>query len=174
LKGIDTVGSTDRSVVTLRPTTEFDLDWVVRTEHAPGNAELVTFWARTTHSAALRQPHTRHFIILDDAGERVGYVILRGVGEPDHNIELMRIVVAEPGRGLGRAALRLVKRMAFEQLGAHRLWLDVVTGNGRARALYRSEGFVEEGILREAARRPSGFVSLVLMSILEQEYRSEE
>jgi diamine N-acetyltransferase len=166
------VSSTGRSVaVTLRPTTEFDLDWVVRTEHAPEHAELITCWPRARHSAALRHPHTRHLIILDVGGERAGYAILRGIDEPDQNIELLRIVVAEPGRGIGRASLRAIQRMAFEEFGAHRLWLDVVTTNERARALYLSEGFVEEGTMREAARRPSGFVSLILMSILEQEYR---
>lgn len=158
----------------LRPTTEFDLDWVVRVEHDPANADFITTWPRARHSALLREPHSRHFVVVDAAGERLGYVILRGIGEPDGCVELLRIVIAEPGRGVGRAVLRLVKQMVFEELDAHRLWLDVVTTNERARALYRSEGFVEEGVLREAARRPSGFVSLVLMSMLEQEYQADD
>jgi diamine N-acetyltransferase len=159
--------------ISLRPTTEFDLDWVLRVEHAPENEPLVTRWPRSLHSAALRQPGTRHLIIGDAAGERLGYVILRGIGDPDPNIELLRIVVAEPGRGVGRAALRQVMRMVFDELGAHRLWLDVATTNTRARELYRSEGFVEEGILREAARKASGYASLVLMSLLDDEYRGD-
>jgi diamine N-acetyltransferase len=105
-------------------------------------------------------------------GRRLGYVILRGVGEPDRSVELLRIVVAEPGRGVGRAALRLVKQLAFDEYGAHRLWLDVVPMNVGARALYASEGFAEEGVMREAARRAGGFVDLVLMSMLEREWRA--
>jgi diamine N-acetyltransferase len=159
--------------ITLRPTTEFDLDWVLRTEHTPENEPLITRWSRAAHSAALRHAGTRHLIIRDAAGDRLGYVILRGIGDPDPNIELLRLVVAEQGRGVGRTALRLIVRMAFDELHAHRLWLDVVTTNTRARELYRSEGFVEEGILREAARRASGYVSLVMMSMLEDEYRDE-
>jgi diamine N-acetyltransferase len=159
--------------VLLRPTTEFDLDWVVRTEHVPENRDLITQWPRAVHSAALRDPQCRHLIIADDGGVRLGYAILRGIDSPDASVELLRIVVAQPGRGTGRAALRLIKRMVFLELGAHRLWLDVVPTNARGRALYRSEGFVEEGILREAARRSSGFVPLVVMSILEQEYRGD-
>jgi diamine N-acetyltransferase len=165
--------STGSPAIHLRPTTEFDLDWVVRTEHDPAFEPLITRWPRGAHSAALRTPDTRHLVITDAAGERLGYVILRGIGQADSNIELLRLVVAEPGRGIGRSTLRLVKRMAFDELGAHRLWLDVVTTNDAARALYRSEGFVEEGVLREAARRADGFASLVLMSILEQEYRGQ-
>lgn len=161
----------DVAGLVLRPTTEFDLDWVLRTEHAPENEPFITRWSRALHSAALRNPRVRHLIITDDAGDRCGYAILRGIGDPDPNVELLRLVVAEPGRGLGRAALRLVKALAFDELGAHRLWLDVVTTNERARRLYAGEGFVEEGVLREAARKRDGFASLVLMSILEQEYR---
>jgi diamine N-acetyltransferase len=81
-------------------------------------------------------------------------------------------VAGERGRGTGRSALRLLKRLAFEELGAQRLWLDVVAAKESARRLYISEGFVEEGILREAARRASGFASLVVMCILEHEHGS--
>jgi hypothetical protein len=41
----------------------------------------------------------------------------------------------------------------------------------RARALYRSEGFVEEGVLRAALREPDGsFASLVVMGRLRPEW----
>ena len=45
--------------------------------------------------------------------------------------------------------------MAFRDLGAHRFWLDVKARNLRAQALYRSEGFVEEGRLRESVQAPA-------------------
>jgi diamine N-acetyltransferase len=165
------LGSTGRSNdVALRSTTEFDLDWVVRTEHAPENTDLISCWPRARHSAALRDPNIRHLIITDAGGERLGYAILRGIVDDESNLELLRIVVAEPGRGAGRAALRLIKRIAFSELQRHRLWLDVVPTNVRARALYKNEGFTEEGVLREAARRPSGYVPLIVMSMLEAEW----
>lgn len=81
-------------------------------------------------------------------------------------------MVAEKGRGHGRAALRLVKERAFGELGAHRLWLDVKEENARARRLYESEGFVSEGVLRDSFWTGEGYESLVVMSILESEYRA--
>ena len=87
-------------------------------------------------------------------------------------MELRRLAVTEPGQGHGRAMLRRVKTAAFEELGAHRLWLDVKPFNDRARALYRSEGFVEEGLLRESVRNGSGFDSLVVLSVLKDEYEA--
>ena len=61
--------------------------------------------------------------------------------------------------------------MAFRDLGAHRFWLDVKARNARALALYRSEGFVEEGRLRESVRSGDGYDSLIVMSMLEPEHR---
>ena len=79
------------------------------------------------------------------------------------------------GQGCGRACVRLLKRMAFRDLKAHRFWLDVKALNMRALALYASEGYVEEGRLRESVRisTPSGdgFDSLIVMSMLEGEYQ---
>ncbi|MEP6825358.1 MAG: GNAT family protein, partial [Ramlibacter sp.] len=72
--------------------------------------------------------------------------------------------------GYGRAALRVAKKVAFDDLGAHRFWLDVKTHNTRAKALYDSEGFVVEGLLRESVRTDTGFESLVVMSMLRTEF----
>ena len=42
----------------------------------------------------------------------------------------------------------------------------------RALALYASEGFVEEGRLRESVRLTEGYDSLVVMSLLDREYEA--
>ena len=89
---------------------------------------------------------------------------------PGGTVELKRIVVREKGAGLGREAVRLVKREVFERYQAHRLWLDVFEHNQRARTLYVSEGFTVEGILREHVERHGERRSLVLMSMLNREY----
>jgi RimJ/RimL family protein N-acetyltransferase len=52
------------------------------------------------------------------------------------------------------------------------LWLDVFEHNARARHVYRSVGFVEEGVLRECVKQQERYASLVVMSILENEYRT--
>ena len=63
-----------------------------------------------------------------------------------------------------------VIRIAFDELSAHRLWLDVFEHNARARHLYESLGFVQEGVLREAFYRDGKHYSLILMSLLDREY----
>jgi len=101
-----------------------------------------------------------------------GFVILQGCRNPHRSIELKRMVLlpSVQGAGIGRTCIRLLAAMAFRDLGAHRFWLDVKGRNLRAQALYRSEGFVEEGRLRESVRTDDGFDSLIVMSMLEYEH----
>ena len=157
--------------VRLRRTREDDLDFVLDAEHREENRAFIVPWPRERHAAALRAEDLAHLVAAGAAdGGRVGYVILAGLAGTGLSVELRRIVITEKGRGYGRAAARLVKRLAFEELGAHRLWLDVKEHNRRARRLYESEGFVAEGVLRECLRTEAGFESLVVMSVLWGEY----
>jgi diamine N-acetyltransferase len=161
------------SAVRLRPTMLSDLDFVISVEQEPLNRPFITPWDRTQHEGAIRFPDSRHFIV--EAGEgyaSVGFVILQGCRNPHRSIELKRMVLRPEtqGRGIGRDCIRWLARMAFRDLGAHRFWLDVKALNVRAQALYLSEGFVEEGRLRESVRTEDGYDSLIVMSMLAQEY----
>jgi diamine N-acetyltransferase len=82
------------------------------------------------HELSLSSADMAHRIIQHGAKDKpVGYVILSGLAQPHQSIEFRRIVVTDKGKGHGREALRLIKKMAFNELGAHRLWLDVKDGN---------------------------------------------
>lgn len=157
--------------VRLRPTMQSDLEYVLSLERDPENLPYITPWERIQHEAAIRFPDFRHFII--EAGpdlERGGFLILIGCRNQHQSIELKRMVVQNKHQGYGRAALRVVKKIAFGDLGAHRFWLDIKKRNVRARELYGSEGFVFEGELREAVKIQGGYDSLVVLSMLESEY----
>jgi RimJ/RimL family protein N-acetyltransferase len=157
--------------VRLRPTMLSDLDFVIGVEHDSINRPCIAPWERTQHEGAVRFPDFRHFIIEAGANcARAGFVILQGCRNPHRSVELKRIVLQTQGRGLGRASVRLLAQIAFRDLGAHRFWLDVRSLNTRAQALYRSEGFVEEGRLRDSVRTDDGYDSLIVMSMLEHEY----
>jgi RimJ/RimL family protein N-acetyltransferase len=152
-----------------------DLDFVQEVEVDSRNLPFITPWERTQHEAAVRIPDFRHFIVeAGEHGSRDGFVILQGCRNPHRSVELKRLVLQSKGHGLGRACVRRLKRMAFHDLHAHRFWLDVKSLNTRALALYASEGFVEEGRLRESVRISSdladGYDTLVVMSMLDREY----
>ena len=157
--------------VRLRPTMQSDIEFVLSLEQDPENLPFITPWERTQHEAAIRFPDFRHFIV--EAGpdlDAAGFVILIGCRSQNQSLELKRMVVRTKGQGTGRATLRVVKKVAFDDLGAHRLWLDVKRRNERAQALYASEGFVVEGVLRESVRIAGGFESMVVMSMLQGEF----
>lgn len=167
-------GSTT-SGVRLRPTMLSDLDFVLTVEEDPACRPYITPWERTQHEGAVRFPDFRHFIVEAGAGTAaVGFVILQGCRSRHKSVELKRMVIRTQGQGLGRACLRQLKRMAFRDLHAHRFWLDVKAYNTRAKALYDSEGFVEEGRLRECVKTDAGYDSLIVMSILETEYAERQ
>ena len=155
----------------LRPTMQSDLEFVLSIERDPENLPFITPWERTQHEAAIRFPDFRHFIVEGGEGlDAVGFLILIGCKSQHHSLELKRMVIQHKGQGYGRGALRLAQKVAFDDLGAHRFWLDVKAHNTRAKALYDGEGFVVEGTLREAVRTAGGFESLVVMSVLQSEY----
>ena len=154
-----------------------DLDFVISVERDAANRPFITPWERTLHEGAIRFPDSRHFIVeAGDRWERVGFVILQGCRNPSRSVELKRIALQTQGRGLGRACVRQLKRLAFRDLHAHRFWLDVMSLNARALRLYTGEGFVEEGRLRESvhvgANDAAGWDSLVVMSMLDREYQA--
>ena len=159
--------------VRLRPTMLSDLDFVISVEQDAANLPFITPWEHMQHEGAVRFPDFRHFIV--EAGPdyaSAGFVILQGCRNPHRSVELKRMVLlpGAQGHGTGRQCIRWLMQMAFRDLGAHRFWLDVKAKNVRAQALYRSEGFVEEGRLRDSVRTDDGYDSLIVMSVLADEY----
>jgi diamine N-acetyltransferase len=166
----------------LRPTMLSDLEFVLGVENDARNLPFITPWDRTQHEGAVRIPDFRHFIVeaapdgvRDDADTRDGFIILQGCRNPHRSVELKRLVLRTHGQGHGRRCVRLLKQMAFRDLHAHRFWLDVKGLNVRAQKLYLSEGFVEEGRLRESVRAGfDGYDSLIVMSLLDREYEARQ
>lgn len=154
----------------LRLATLDDIPAILALERTPMAREFVGQWSEDRHRATLAGCDARYFVSETEWGEVQAYAILRGLHETSRAIELKRIVVAVPECGLGRRMLKELMRIAFRELGAHRLFLDVYEDNTRARHLYESLGFQYEGVMRDAARREDSWCNLRLMSILETEY----
>ena len=87
-------------------------------------------------------------------------------------MELKRIVLQpeDQGHGLGRACVRLLSADGLPRPARAPLLARREGAEHRALALYHSEGFVEEGRLRESVRSGDGYDSLIVMSLLEREH----
>ena len=130
-----------------------DLDKIIEMESDRENSRFVYSWNKERHIEVIDSENWMHISIRKKCCEKlVGYILLDGINSEDETIELTRIVINEKGKGYGRQSIKLIKRLCFENLGCHRLWLDVFDYNLRAIELYKSEGFIQEGILRECKR----------------------
>lgn len=158
-------------MVSLRPTLPTDLEFVLACESNHDASAFILPWTQAQHASAIADPDCAHRVMFDETtDELLSFVLLFGLTSPHHAIEFRRIVSGPKGRGFGRQAVREVKRIAFDRMNAHRLWLDVKSKNDRARHLYSTEGFVEEGVMRECLLEGGIYESLVLMSMLRVEY----
>lgn len=97
-----------------------------------------------------------------------------------HNIEQVSrnaefgIMIGEKefwNRGLGTEATRLMLKHVFEDLNLHRIYLDVYATNPRAQKAYLTAGFVVEGTKREAVFKNGHYIDVILMSILQSEWK---
>ena len=162
--------------VLLRPLDPRDSDalfrWINDRDTVVFNAPFEAV-ARADHDRwfdAIRQAgDVRIFAIVERAGDRlVGTCQLLNISRRHRSAEL-QIRIGEPdarGKGLGTHAVRQLVAHGFGELGLHRIALTVRTDNERAIRTYRSCGFQEEGIAREAAFIEGRFVDLLCMAIL--------
>ncbi len=153
------------TAIRLRPSSERDLEFVLKLEADPKTAPFIHAWHVEEHRAAITDPAVAHWIVEDiEEDVPVGFVILKGLGTDV--VEFRPIAISEKGRGYGTHAVRLVKKAAFGEMGARRLWLDVYDFNDRARSIYEAEGFAAESE-RSAAEACGGCAegTAILMAI---------
>jgi len=159
-------------ILSLRKTELRDLDFVCSLESNEENAKFIIPWSKEKHEKAIENTDLLHLIVEDN--HPVGYIIIAGLENPNLSLELVRITIGKKGKGYGKESFRLIKNWVFTKHNANRLWLDVKVNNMRAFHLYKKQGFVVEGTLRECLKNEKGFESLHIMSILKSEFENQD
>ena len=110
-------------------------------------------------------------VVDRSSGACVGEAVLNQWDPGNESINF-RILIGPAGqnRGLGTEATRLIVGYGFEQLGLHRISLEVYAFNPRARRAYEKAGFRPEGVLRESLRYDGQWIDATIMSILASEW----
>jgi diamine N-acetyltransferase len=75
-------------------------------------------------------------------------------------------------QGYGTETMQQLLEHGFNTLNLHRIFLEVFAFNSRAEAVYRKVGFIEEGRFREHFYHAGGYHDVLIMSILNQEWKS--
>ncbi|HET8716870.1 MAG TPA: GNAT family protein [Nocardioidaceae bacterium] len=139
---------------------------VIRPQPPGAMAGLLREWSANKDNTAVGfSVETR------DERELVGHVALFAI-TPARGATLGIVLAPErTSRGYGTDAMRLLLRYGFDELGLHRIGLQVWAFNDRARATYRALGFREEGRRRDVLFHAGRFHDEVQMGLLEEEWR---
>jgi RimJ/RimL family protein N-acetyltransferase len=78
------------------------------------------------------------------------------------------------GQGYGGEAVELLLRIAFNGFNLHKVWPGCFDFNERGLRTYRRVGFVEEGRLRDEKYVDGRYHDLILMAMLEDEWRERQ
>lgn len=74
------------------------------------------------------------------------------------------------GKGIGKMAVQVILKHAFQNLNLYRVYLTLLRTNNRAKKLYVSSGFMSEGVQRSAIYKNGSYYDVEMMSILKVEY----
>jgi len=144
--------------------------WAGPIFHWPLNqAQLAAYLA----AAEGESPSRRIFRAVDD-GEVVGHVELNAIERTHRSATLSRVLVRPGfrGRGTGETMVRRLLAVAFDEMRLHRVDLFVFDTNMPAIACYEKIGFRHEGRLRDYRRLGDRYLTSLLMSMLEDEWRA--
>lgn len=171
-----TLGGT---LVRLRPLVAGDADAMFASLHDPETLRLTgtrrTFTREQVAAwcAGLEAADDRVDLAIEAAadGAYLGEVVLNEI-DPLDRCASFRIALAgirHAGRGYGTEAARLMLTYAFDELGLHRVELEVFAFNPRAIHVYEKLGFRREGVRREALRQDGAWHDAITMGMLEGE-----
>lgn len=131
--------------------------------------EVISFFLKS-----LEEDDRYFFLIIAPDGRIIGESV---INEIDWSLRCANFRIAlyhttERGKGIGTWATEATRDFAFEELKLHRLELDVYSFNPRAEKAYIKAGFKREGVLRDAVLDGDKYADDILMSILEDEWRT--
>jgi len=125
---------------------------------------------------SLAEPETFGRFVIETGGERAGGLGFRVASEPNRIARLEKLAVHPRfrGRRVADDAARLFQRLLLEELGFHRLEMEVYGFNERACAHAERSGFTREGRKRRAYLKDGEWVDSVLYAILADDLGSED
>ena len=104
-----------------------------------------------------------------ETGNVVGHAELNNIDHLHKSARICRVLVGETSernKGLGKAIIKELVRIGFEELKLHRLDLGVYDFNKQAIKCYQDCGFEIEGLMRDSSRVGDVYWSSYNMSLL--------
>lgn len=167
--------------VTLRAQTREDMQLVCDMFNDPELEKLVVGWAfplsieqqNAWFEKNMSDQKNFRFIIETPNEGAVGIVTLTDIDWKNrtayHGIKISNKLVRE--KGVGTDAVMALERFVFDELGLHRLDGSRIEDNIGSEKLYKKCGWKDEGIQRECIYKNGKWKNLILMGLLESDYR---
>jgi [ribosomal protein S5]-alanine N-acetyltransferase len=115
----------------------------------------------------------RWVITKKGAGQYIGDIGLHNYASPHSRAEIgFKLAKAHWRQGIMMEALGPVLDYGFTVMRLNRIEAVVDPENDACLGLLRKAGFTAEGVLREYEHEATGYVDLVMMSLLQREYPS--
>ena len=140
----------------LRPLQEKDIPGMLEWMHDPEISRWFRFNAEEmTEERALRfiegsfTDTAVHYAVADGSDTYLGTISLEEIDrENGHALYAVAMRSCAQGTGAAMAATRELLRIAFEEMGLERVYLNVLADNDRAKCFYEKAGFKCEGRFR--------------------------
>lgn len=139
------------------PLTKKSLEWYVQDTNIPNESEAFVYKAVNVQT-----------------GETVGHISLGGISWKNRSGRITRVFVSPAAlqQGVCQQMTKAILKIGFQELGLHRIDLGVYENNKAALNCYLKSGLNIEGVSRDVLWYNNEFLSLVEMSLLEDEWRA--
>ena len=113
----------------------------------------------------------RHYAIVDDEDKYLGTISLKEIDLVNMKAEYAIVLRKEAmGKGVAYHASKMILRIAFQELGLNKVYLNVLSNNKRAIELYERLGFKFEGCFRQELLINGKFEDLNWYAIIKESY----
>jgi diamine N-acetyltransferase len=115
---------------------------------------------------------TRYDAVIGADGVPVGTIGLLSIDRKDSKAEYYIAMgeTAYKGKGVAKAASRLILQYGFEKLGLNRIYLFTEVENVGAQKLFEAVGFVKEGLIRQDIISHGRFVDRFAYGFLKEDW----
>jgi RimJ/RimL family protein N-acetyltransferase len=117
------------------------------------------------------EPEAFGRFVIEADGERVGSLGFHLANERSRiaRVERLAVLPSARGRRIADAAARVLQHLLLDELGFHRLELEIYAFNERACAHAERSGFLREGVKRKAYLRDGEWVDSVMLALVRED-----
>lgn len=136
------------------------------TRHEISAAEHLAWWERTS------QRQDQRYFMYENEGTPLGIVAFTAIDLVNSNSSWAFYASPEAPRGTGARMEFLALDYAFSTLCLHKLHCEVLAFNTAVVRLHQKFGFLIEGTLRQHHKMDDGYVDIIRMGLLAEEWAS--